>query len=595
MIFGALCDLYDRFQEDPEYDVAPRTRSYQKIAWAVVIDRNGDLVDIQDVRQPSGRRLAPKRVLVLGETKPSGSGLNPCFLWDNPAYLLGWDPEKPERAERAFAEFRRQHLAVESEIGVDDFSSVCRFLEKWEPSHGSRFPILEEGGSGFAVFQIRGETHYVHDHPGIAKWWDARQGNPEQAIVGQCLVTGRSGPIARLHGKVKGLAGAQPSGATIAGFNEPAYCSFGLTQSFNAPVSEEAAHRYICALNALLDGPRKEKHCLRIGCTTVVFWTDRPCAVEDIFVAFAQSKPPVLEQRSSQDNDLRLKLKAFLEALRKGREAYAELDEEGAIRRYHILGLGVPTPARVAVRFYHEGTLGSLLENLRRHHEDCQIERQFGEESKRPDPPIPPISMLLDQTCPRKAGDKLDRDRMHPILPAAFLEAVISRKRYPDALFISIIRRMVADSIVNYPRAYLIKGHLTRNLGKEIPMSLDASRADPSYRMGRLFAALEKTQRDALGSSLNATVRDRFYASASATPGSVFPRLLRTYQHHLAKLEGGTKINREKLVQEILTDVREIPAHLGLPEQGLFALGYYHQMNAFFQKKDRTDAIEAAQ
>jgi CRISPR-associated protein Csd1 len=117
-------------------------------------------------------------------------------------------------------------------------------------------------------------------------------------------------------------------------------------------------------------------------------------------------------------------------------------------------------------------------------------------------------------------------------------------------------------------------------------MALDSERPEAAYRLGRLFAALEKTQTDALGSSLTATVRDHFYSSASATPRSVFPRLLRTYQHHLAKLEAGRKVNREKLVQEILGPVVDFPAHLDLAGQGLFALGYYHQTQSFFTKRE---------
>ncbi len=122
-------------------------------------------------------------------------------------------------------------------------------------------------------------------------------------------------------------------------------------------------------------------------------------------------------------------------------------------------------------------------------------------------------------------------------------------------------------------------------------MALDPERSDPAYRLGRLFAALEKTQKDALGGNLNTTIRDSFYSSASATPGTVFPRLLRTYQHHLAKLEGGMRVNRERLVQEILAPMDTFPAHLSLQGQGLFALGYYHQTRDFYTK--RAEATKA--
>jgi CRISPR-associated protein Csd1 len=115
-------------------------------------------------------------------------------------------------------------------------------------------------------------------------------------------------------------------------------------------------------------------------------------------------------------------------------------------------------------------------------------------------------------------------------------------------------------------------------------MSLDATRTETSYLLGRLFAVLEKTQEDAQP-GINATIRDRFYSSASATPGTVFPRILRTYQHHLGKLEGGLKVNRERLVQEVLSSIQDFPGHLNLLEQGQFAIGYYHQRKDFFTKK----------
>src|SRR5690606_313794 len=152
--------------------------------------------------------------------------------------------------------------------------------------------------------------------------------------------------------------------------------------------------------------------------------------------------------------------------------------------------------------------------------------------------------------------------------------------------------RIRADQTINYLRAALIKAVLTRlpNANHQLTMSLDPDRTDPAYLLGRLFAALEKTQEDALP-GINATIRERFYSSASATPGAVFPRILRTYQHHLAKLDGGHKTNRERLVQAIHAPLTGYPAHLGLEGQGLFAIGYYHQRQDFFTKKEKPEAL----
>ncbi len=497
--------------------------------------------------------------------------------------MLGWSPKNPERALRTFQSFRDRHLKHESEIGAAEFSAVCRFLERWDPKNAGSLKILEEVQTGYGVFQIRGETRFVHEVPRVEEWWQEQLAAADPGPQGQCLVTGDIAPIGRLHPKIKGVDGAQRSGATIAGFNDPAYWSYGLTQSFNAPTSAVAAHRYVTALNALLDGARRDKHRLVVGGTTIAFWTERPTPTEDIFLPFLSAGSVFLDSAPAQDESLRAKLAAFLRALRSGREAYGELENRPETTAYFILGLAAPTPARIAVRFFHRGTLAELLANLRRHHADIGIERRFVEGSKRPEPELPPLWLLLDQTCPRKNG-KPDRDKIPPLLAGTLLESIVAGHRYPAGLFGAVMRRTAADREINYPRACVIKGYLVRNLGLEVPMSLDTSRPDPAYRLGRLFAALEKTQQDALG-QVNATIRDRFYASASATPATVFPRLLRTYQHHLAKLEGGHKVNREKLVQEILAPLDHIPAHLRLPEQGLFALGYYHQMNAFFTKR----------
>lgn len=600
MVLRSLYQLYGRLGSDDDYNLAPPGRSFQKVTFVVVIEPDGTLVDIQDARVERDGRLAPRRVRVLGQTKPSGAGLNPCFLWDSTGYVLGWDP-RPERAERALksaAAWAERHLSVEASVGQPAFSSLCRFLERWHPGRAADYPMLEELSTGFGVFQIRGRTAFLHAAPALQAWWDHQTGTDpermkawwgaastatEQEASGQCLVSGERAPIARLHDKIKGVSGSQTSGATLAGFNDDAYWSYGFEQSFNAPVSVEAARRYTAALNMLLE--QRDKHRIVVGGTTIVFWTDRPTAIEDVFAVFASEGSAALD--TAQDETARAKLQAMLRALRQGREAFGELADDPDGTEFFVLGLAAPTPARVAVRFFHRGTVAHLLDNLRRHHSDIGIERQFGEGSKRPEPELPSSWFLLSETRP-PGGD------VPPLLPAVLLEAIVTGQRYPDALLTAVMRRVTADRIVNYARASTVKGALVRNFGREIPMSLDTSRTEPAYRIGRLFAALEKTQADALGGQVNATIRDRFYSSASATPQAVFPRLLRTYQHHLAKLEGGFKVNREKLVQEIMDSLVGFPAHLGLAEQGLFALGYYHQRNDFYRSKDHAETTDAA-
>ncbi len=592
MILQSLYELYDRLKDESDYCIAKPGYSPQKIAFKVVIKPDGSLFALEDICITDGKHKRPQQLMVPGGAKPSGSGLNPCFLWDNTAYMLGFVPDdgKPdlgkrrERAHNAVGAFRERHLALEDVIDDRSFSSVCRFLESWRPERAESFPSLADISAGFGVFQILGKQKYVHTEPRIREWWDRNQQRVADGRLAGCLVSGREGMIAATHNKIKGVAGAQSSGASIVSFNEAAYESYGKHQSFNAPVSEDAVFRYTTALNALLDGPMRGKHRISLGDSTVVFWTGKPCEAEDVFAQFVSEGSSAVDAIEGQDESTRKKLEVFLTALRKGQEAYGGMDQHPGSNPFRLLALA-PNAARLSVRFFYRGTIQELLDNLRGHFSDIRILPQPATGKRKADPEFPPAWLLLRQTA-------RESKEIPPILGGPLLRSIITGAQYPAGLFLAVIRRIHADREINYARACVIKGYLVRNLKQEVSMSLDVERLDPAYRLGRLFATLEKTQSDSLG-TLNASIRDRFYSSASATPRSVFPRLLRTYQHHLGKLSGGFKVNREKLVQEILDPLEDFPAHLNLTEQGLFALGYYHQNRFFYTKKVDTNANAA--
>jgi len=589
MILHSLDALYERLTQDARYQVAPPGYSLQKVTFKLVLDPEGRLAGIEDARQSTEGRPRPRQVLVPGSTKPSGSGINPCFLWDNSGYMLGFKPDdpKPERTRESFEAFRARHLELEDPIDSAAYSVVCRFLEHWDPGSAREHPVLmDAAATGFGVFQIQGRTSFVHQDPEVRRWWQGQLGGATPGAEGQCLVTGDIAPLARIHDKIRGVKGAQGSGGAIVGFNEDAYESYGKGQSYNAPISEEAAFRYVTALNAILDGPMRERHRLVVGDATIAFWTDRPTPTEDIFVEFASQGSDALDAGEAQDEGKRLRLQAFLRALREGRDAYRALEDDPEGARFFLLGLS-PNSARISVRFFEEGTLAHLLDNLRRHHRDIGITPPPASGKRKAEPEFPPFWMLLAQTA-REARD------IPPILAGPLMRAIVGGHPYPEGLFAAVLRRINADRTINYPRCCVLKGHLNRNLHREVSMSLDPAKLDPAYRLGRLFAALEKTQKDALGEGLNKTIRDAFYSSGSATPGTVFPRLLRTYQHHLAKLEGGLRVNRERLVQEIIGPLEAFPPHLSLPDQGLFAIGYYHQMSDFYTKRNPASPTDSA-
>lgn len=581
MILQELHSLYKRLENDTAYELAPTGYSLQKISFCVVLHPDGRLHAIED-RRIDGHS---QQIRVLGTTKPPGSGLNPCFLWDNTGYMLGYKPNdpKPARTKETFEAFKKRHLAVETEIGSSSFSAVCRFLETWDPDKSTEHPVLNEIATGFGLFQIIGQTAYVHQDICIDAWWRKQFANvsSSDAPIGQCLLTGKIAPIARLIPMIKGVAGGKAQMALI-GFNDSAYESYGKEQAFNSPISEEAAFQWTSSLNALLDGPMRQKHRFMLGDATTVFWTDKPTLVEDIFAQFACYGDIVPKMEENQDAAILKKVSVFCDGLRNGIENCPELANDVS-SRFCLLMLSA-NAARIVVRRFLNGTIAELLKNLRRHYCDMGIERQYGEDSKHPDPEFPPIWLLERQTA-------RDVDGIPSILNAPLTQAIIDGTRYPNGLYTAVIRRIFADRRVNYPRACIIKGHLTRNRNMEVSMSLDKSRKDLAYRTGRLFATLEKTQTDALG-DVNASIRDRFYGAASATPQSIFPRLMRMYSHYLRNLPPGLKISREKLIQEIVDDLTDFPPHFNLAEQGLFAIGYYHQRNDFFRPQNSDKLTE---
>ncbi len=609
MILQALNQLFERLADDPAYDLPTPGHSVQRITFCVALNPDGSLHAIEDARATesettkSGQvrtRQTARPILVPGDSKPPGQGINPCTLWDNSAYLLGYkkpdkDPEKAAkekaRAALTFEASRAHHLAIERAIDDPAYAAVCRFLEQWTPDRAQDWSAALDdfAATGFGVFRVLPERGFVHERKAFKDWWAAQSqaGDGEEKVTAPCLVTGIESPVARLHDPpIKGVNGAAAGGAKLASFEPHSFRSYSKDQSYNSPVSERATFQYCNALNALLSGPQSRRHRITVGDTTVAFWTERETVAESVFASFFGGQLESAESASvelAEDPLLAQRLAAFLNLLRRGGGAAVEQLGDDPHTRYYILGLS-GNVTRLAVRFWQVGTLGELFERLSAHYEALRLKRSFDNE-----PEFPSAIRLLDQTA-------RERKAISPLLSGQLLQAILAGTAYPMALYQSVLNRLRANDPVNYLKASILKAVLVRNFQQAIPMSLDPTRTEPAYLLGRLFAALEKTQEDALG-KVNAGIRDRFYSSASATPGAVFPRILRTYQHHLAKLEGGRKVNRERLVQAIHDPLSGYPSHLTLEQQGLFAIGYYHQRQAFFAKTASEDeggeALEA--
>jgi len=600
VILQSLYALYDRLKDDPDYKIPQFGYSLQNIAFRLVIKADGSFGALQSLRSPETN--FPAQMVVPGGDKPTGKVTEKSihekvqFLRNDLPLLLGISVEGEKNptltlAKMEFEAFKKYHLEKEPEINDSDYTVFCKFLRNWKLQDGLMHKDWVAFGEGQGVVQLMGKTEYLHERSAMIAWWNKNRPK-DVSITLQCLITGDLKPVARLHEpKIKRVEEAQPAGAPIVSFDKgsDAFSSYGHDgeQGLNAPVSEEAAFRYATALNSILGGPKSSKHRFTLGDSTVVFWTERPTFTEDVFTKFAQHGSMVLREEESQDETLVQKIFILFKALRQGKQVYAEIDESPDQTKFFILCLTGQAKGRIGVRFFYRDTVGHLLDNLRKHFQDMKIDCQFDERSKWPDPEFPQIGQLLDQTCPFKNKEKkwLDREKIPPILSGPLLRAIITGARYPDGLYKAVIRRIHVDREINYLRACIIKGYLVRNQNQEVSMGLDTERKDPAYRIGRLFAVIDKTQSDALG-EVGASIKDRFYSAASSTPRSVFPRLLRIYPHHLGKLSGGMRVNREKLMQEIMYDLDNFPTYLNLAEQGLFAIGYYHQICDFYRKKE---------
>ena len=598
MILTALARYHDRKAQKGELPAFGYSR--ENISYALILNRRGGVVDLQDLRDTSGKTPRPGRMTVPQSFQRSGTKPPPFFLWDKTSFVLGVasDPSKKgsyrvaDRDHGAFCEFHRGALADSEDEGL---LALLAFLHHWEPGQFdySPFNAQSEVLDTNIVFRLDGDRQYLHERKTARAIWSKQvYGWAWEAVEESegtlCLATGETGLLARKHIPIKGFQDA-PFGAFLVTFNKSAFTSYGKEQGANAPVSVEATFAYTTALNHLLRSDPVNNQRIQIGDTTTVFWAEGESsseaeAAEDLYLALLS--PPDDAQEAE-------KIKTVLEQVAKGRPM-AEVDpqlHEGT--RFYVLGLA-PNGPRLAVRFWYADTLGPLVRNLSLHYQDFSLEPA-------PWNTPPAVWRFLYETAAQR-----DAKNISPNLSGELMRAVITGRPYPRSLLSAIIMRMRADGDINGLRAAICKACLNRdhrlgtgNIHKEVPMSLDYNDTSPGYRLGRLFAVLEKIQNDALG-DVNAGIADRFYAAASATPASIFGMLLNKAKSHLSavrrKKGEGLAHHLERHIGEIMEGLSpELPRSLPLEQQGRFAVGYYHQKEALRPQKASATENEAAE
>jgi len=592
MILQALASYYERISQDAGSGMAQEGFEKKEIPFIIVLDHEGKFKGIDDTRSKEGKKKRAREFLVpKGVKKTVNIAAN--LLWGNPEYVLGKprpgtegdarkvEPEyvlgKPrpgtEGDARKVEKVRERHMSfikkVEAFDGVDDgVSAVLSFLKNGDFSDvfsHQAWPEVEKSWRDI-TFRLEGDNALVCQRDTVRKVVASSNTKEKDDGLYQCLITGDMESPARLHSAIKGVRGAQPSGANIVSFNLPAFYSFGKTQGFNAPVGKKAEHAYTTALNKLLTKGSRQR--MQVGDSSTVFWAEKPNKMEDWFADFF-GEPAKGE--SEQDNEA-------IRALYKAPETGAPpLDDD--LTRFYVLGLS-PNASRIAVRFWYAGTVGEVARNIKQHFDDCAIVHGPKEREH-----LSLFRLLVSTALQGKS------ENVQPNLAGELMKSILTGTPYPAILLASAVRRARAEREITYPRASLIKACLVRDAryykktGKEAGMALDLENTNIGYRLGRLFSVLEKIQEEA-SPGINATIRDRFYGSASSTPAMAFPHLMKLKNHHLSKLDNrGRAVNLERLVGEVMSGLADFPSHLSLQDQGRFAVGYYHQRQDLFTKK----------
>lgn len=596
MILQSLVRHYEMLEKKGE--ISSPGWCQAKVSFALVLSEEGRLLRVHTLKssQEVGKKKAelPQK-LVVPQMVTRSSGVSSNFLCDNSSYFLGIDNKgKPERSAECFAAAKAKHREVLSGCEGKAARAVLRFFETWNQEEAARETMADgvladcldeiiEGAN--LVFSI-GENHYAQEDDEIKTAWKRYYEKPGDGEAGICMVTGQRTEIARIHGTLKGVQGAQSSGATLVSFNAPAFESYGKEQSFNAPVGVYAAYAYTTVLNYLLSD---RGYHVTIGDTTVVYWSES--GEEEYNQAFSAVMEPTADNSEI--------VAGIFKILEEGRG----LDTEGAVQnlslnqKFYILGLA-PNAARIAVRFFYEDSFGNILKHVKVHYDRMAIVRPYGDSLEHLG-----IWRMLSEIVNKKSRDKKPAAN----LAGSIYRAVISGSSYPEGLYQAVLGRIRAEQDDSKSRIYkitrgraaIIKAHLLRNRGydkEEITMGLNENCTDTAYLLGREFAVLERIQADA-NPGINATIKERYFNSSCATPASIFPILFKLKNSHIRKISSeGRKIFFEQRLGEIQGMIpisddgsMALPKRLDLEGQGKFILGYYHQAQKLFEKKTKED------
>lgn len=638
MILKALYDYYQAMAELGK--VAPSGMEWKAIPFIIVIDEDGTFrraIDTRDKEHKLGQEY-----LVAKAKGRSGSKSYAIsqILWDHSGYVLGMPTDD---SEEKLVMAPKQHEAFKQELTKlrelfpenKGFEAIELFYEKYEGQKEGELSdlfevevkdlsniipedilleIKKKVGANIS-FQLSTESdpnQLISSHRDIRSYL-AGSTEEEGEEMGRCLVTGEKGTIARLHGGIS-LFGAQANATLISFQKFSGYDSYGKEQGLNAPISQPASDAIISGLNMLLEKDKNTNY--RIGETTFVFWntlqddellknyqeatfTGLPSDsdFDEEEEATSTSKKKVAKKKNPEQET-----KVVVQALRSalgGKNANIDRDHSD---RFYILALA-PNAKRVSVKLWMEGTISEIVGNTLAHLDDMNIVR-FNGLLDEDTPPLRPVYRIMKAIYTATDSTKWPRQVVQELL-----ESIIKGLPYAPALQMACLERIHHDHTSKYPvtelRAALLKAYINRKHRKnpqikQLTMALDKSNSNPAYLAGRLFALLERIQEKAIP-GVKANITDRYFRTASATPGIIFGRLLQLSAFHLSKIKkehGGLGFYFDRQIQEVLELLPGGQASFDKfftpDQQSIFAVGYYHQ-KAYRDQKAESATIEEEQ
>ena len=595
MLIKGLCDYYDILREKGK--VLPDGYSTVRVKYKVSLTEDGKIDDIvscqEEVPGPGKKpKLVPKDMVMPKRTEKPGIDAN--IIEHKPLYIFGLNlnnegfttEDNTNRAKKSHQDFVTKNLEFIEGIDSPVVNAYRKFIENWKPEAETENQYLLDLGknysnSGFAFFLSGEPDKLLHEDPKIKEKWEkyhgAKGSGDEKQYMAQCAITGKEAPIARIHGKIKGVSGGLATGNVLISYKNPSENSYGNEQSYNSNISQEAMRKYTEALNHLLDG---NDHKITIDDTTVIFWA---MSEDD---GYEENVRAMLMGQPEGQNGIKTE-EMIKDLLSRGsqigiteREVEDKFDNIDGNVDFYIAGLK-PNSSRLSVKFIFRKRYGDILMNIARFQGEIQIRE--------------PLRVMPFDLITKTLGVNTNNGdgQVNPGLMAKLFEAVMYHSRFPVALLETLVRRVKIGKFnekqyINDIRVGLIKAYLSRNEKEEIKLSLDYENRDQAYLCGRLFAVLEMLQKEAIGKNINTTIKDKYFASAASKPATVFPKLLKLAQAHTSGLqEEKIKVHYNKLIGQIINDINdEFPTTLSLVDQGKFIIGYYQQNQDFFVKKE---------